>query len=69
MFDLDERQAFMYETLCGMDSRLAVDTLLVWYGTERLNDNFARFLADEGLMDDLDEVMINRCFDEEGDEE
>jgi hypothetical protein len=57
---MTERQEQMWDTLVSLGETL-LEVITNYYGTQILDDGFAKFLVDEGIMESEDEEE-----DEEG---
>lgn len=52
---MDKLQTEMWDALCELDGETVLRLLTDWHGTQLLDEGFRSHLADEGVMDEVDD--------------
>jgi hypothetical protein len=62
---MTDQQDQMWDTLVSLDSATLLRTITDYHGMQLLDDGFAEFLVDEGLMEQADDDEEDEDEDEE----
>jgi hypothetical protein len=66
---MTERWEQAWNTLVSLDSETLLRVITDYHGMQLLDDGFAEFLVDEGLMEQVDEEVDEEADDEEAEEQ